>query len=78
MGPSRKYLVGISTILQLSDAERTYSRAPLGLATAQIQQHKDPAGLFVTLGGARWGGPAAAPSPRWSEAGDAPGSAVRS
>jgi outer membrane protein TolC len=46
--------VGKSNVLQLIDAERTYAQARLGLATAQIQQFQDTAGLLVAVGGAWW------------------------
>ncbi|HXA91984.1 MAG TPA: efflux transporter outer membrane subunit [Steroidobacteraceae bacterium] len=48
------YAVGKSNVLQLIDAERTYAQARLGLATAQIQQFQDTAGLLVAVGGAWW------------------------
>ncbi|HXW73446.1 MAG TPA: efflux transporter outer membrane subunit [Steroidobacteraceae bacterium] len=55
------YTVGKSSVLQLIDAERTYAQARLSLATAQIQQYQDTAGLLVALGGGWWKDPAAAP-----------------
>ena len=48
------YAAGKSTILQLIDAERSYAQARLGLASAQIQQYEDTAGLLVALGGGWW------------------------
>jgi NodT family efflux transporter outer membrane factor (OMF) lipoprotein len=52
------YTVGKTSVLQLIDAERTYAQARLSLATAQIQQYQDTAGLLVALGGGWWKDPA--------------------
>jgi NodT family efflux transporter outer membrane factor (OMF) lipoprotein len=52
------YAVGKTSVLQLIDAERTYAQARLSLATAQIQQYQDTAGLLVALGGGWWKDPA--------------------
>jgi NodT family efflux transporter outer membrane factor (OMF) lipoprotein len=60
------YAVGKTSVLQLIDAERTYAQARLSLATAQIQQYQDTAGLLVALGGGWWrdaADPAAAGAP---------------
>ena len=48
------YTVGKTSVLQLIDAQRTYAQARLSLATAQIQQFQDTAGLLVALGGGWW------------------------
>ena len=48
------YTVGKTSVLQLIDAQRTYAQARLSLATAQIQQFQDTAGLLVGLGGGWW------------------------
>jgi NodT family efflux transporter outer membrane factor (OMF) lipoprotein len=48
------YTAGASTVLQLIDAERTYSQALLGSATAEAQQLQDAVQLFVGLGGGWW------------------------
>jgi outer membrane protein TolC len=48
------YVAGKTTVLQLIDAERTYAQSKLSLATTQIQQYQDTAGLFVALGGGWW------------------------
>jgi NodT family efflux transporter outer membrane factor (OMF) lipoprotein len=48
------YGAGRSTVLQLIDAERSYSQARLGNAGAQVQQFEDAANLFVALGGGWW------------------------
>ena len=53
------YKAGKSNILQLIDAQRSYAQARLGLATAQVQQLQDTAGLLVALGGGWWTDPAA-------------------
>jgi len=53
------YTVGKTSVLQLIDAQRTYAQARLSLATAQIQQYQDTAGLLVALGGGWWRDPAA-------------------
>jgi outer membrane protein TolC len=51
------YKVGKTNVLQLIDAERTYAQARTGLATAQVQQLQDTAGLLVAVGGAWWKDP---------------------
>src|SRR3984957_19150721 len=48
------YAAGKTTILQLIDAERSYSQARLGSACAQVQQFEDASNLFVALGGGWW------------------------
>jgi NodT family efflux transporter outer membrane factor (OMF) lipoprotein len=48
------YAAGKTTVLQLIDAERTYSQAMLGMATAQAQQLEDAADLLVAVGGGWW------------------------
>ncbi len=48
------YAAGKTTVLQLIDAERTYSQARLGNASAEAQQLTDSADLFVALGGGWW------------------------
>jgi NodT family efflux transporter outer membrane factor (OMF) lipoprotein len=48
------YAAGKTTVLQLIDAERTYSQARLGNAGAEVQQLEDAADLFVALGGGWW------------------------
>jgi NodT family efflux transporter outer membrane factor (OMF) lipoprotein len=48
------YGAGRTTILQLIDAERSYSQARLGSAGAQVEQFEDAANLFVALGGGWW------------------------
>jgi NodT family efflux transporter outer membrane factor (OMF) lipoprotein len=55
--------VGKTNVLQLIDAQRTYAQARLSLATAQIQQFQDTAGLLVALGGGWWKDPAAQAHP---------------
>ena len=58
------YGAGRSTILQLIDAERTYSQARLGSAGAEVQQLEDAANLFVALGGGWWNTSVAPPAAR--------------
>jgi NodT family efflux transporter outer membrane factor (OMF) lipoprotein len=53
----QSYTVGKTSVLQLIDAQRTYAQARLSLATAQIQQYQDTAGLLVALGGGWWKDP---------------------
>jgi NodT family efflux transporter outer membrane factor (OMF) lipoprotein len=53
----QSYKVGKTNVLQLIDAQRTYAQARLGLATAQVEQLRDTAGLLVALGGAWWKDP---------------------
>jgi NodT family efflux transporter outer membrane factor (OMF) lipoprotein len=53
------YAVGKTNVLQLIDAQRTYAQARLGLASAQVQQLQDTAGLVVALGGGWWKDPQA-------------------
>jgi NodT family efflux transporter outer membrane factor (OMF) lipoprotein len=48
------YAAGKTTVLQLIDAERTYSQAMLGMASAQVQQLEDAANLLVAVGGGWW------------------------
>jgi NodT family efflux transporter outer membrane factor (OMF) lipoprotein len=60
------YGAGRSTILQLIDAERTYSQARLGSAGAEVQQLEDAANLFVALGGGWWNTSVAPPATRAS------------
>jgi NodT family efflux transporter outer membrane factor (OMF) lipoprotein len=48
------YAAGKTTVLQLIDAERTYSQALLGMASAQVQQLEDVANLLVAVGGGWW------------------------
>jgi NodT family efflux transporter outer membrane factor (OMF) lipoprotein len=48
------YAAGKTTVLQLIDAERTYSQAKLGMASAEVQQFEDAADLFVAAGGGWW------------------------
>jgi NodT family efflux transporter outer membrane factor (OMF) lipoprotein len=48
------YAAGKTTVLQLIDAERTYSQAMLGMASAQVQQLEDVASLLVAVGGGWW------------------------
>lgn len=48
------YAAGKTTVLQLIDAERTYSQARLGDASARVEQMQDAASLFVALGGGWW------------------------
>jgi NodT family efflux transporter outer membrane factor (OMF) lipoprotein len=48
------YATGTTTILQLIDAERSYSQARLGSVSADIQQLEDTVDLFVALGGGWW------------------------
>jgi outer membrane protein TolC len=55
----KSYAVGTTNVLNLIAAERTYAQARLSLATAQIQQYQDTAGVLVALGGAWWKEPAA-------------------
>jgi NodT family efflux transporter outer membrane factor (OMF) lipoprotein len=57
----QSYLVGKINVLQLIDAQRTYAQARLSVATAQVQQYQDTAGLLVALGGGWWQDPAAQP-----------------
>jgi NodT family efflux transporter outer membrane factor (OMF) lipoprotein len=55
------YAAGKTTVLQLIDAERVYSQARLGDASAKVQQLEDAADLFVALGGGWWGADLTAP-----------------
>jgi NodT family efflux transporter outer membrane factor (OMF) lipoprotein len=48
------YAAGKTTVLQLIDAERSYSQAMLGMASAQVQQLEDAANLLVAVGGGWW------------------------
>jgi NodT family efflux transporter outer membrane factor (OMF) lipoprotein len=48
------YAAGKTTVLQLIDAERSYSQAILGMASAQAQQFEDAADLLVAVGGGWW------------------------
>ena len=48
------YAAGKTTVLQLIDAERTYSQVMLGMASAQVQQFEDAANLLVAVGGGWW------------------------
>jgi NodT family efflux transporter outer membrane factor (OMF) lipoprotein len=60
------YAAGKTTILQLIDAERSYSQARLGSAGAEVQQLEDAADLFVALGGGWWNTSIAPPAARAS------------
>jgi NodT family efflux transporter outer membrane factor (OMF) lipoprotein len=60
------YGAGRTTILQLIDAERSYSQARLGSAAAEVQQLEDAANLFVALGGGWWNTSIAPPAARAS------------
>jgi len=60
------YAAGRTTILQLIDAERTYSQARLGRAGAEVQQLEDAANLFVALGGGWWNSTVTPPAARAS------------
>jgi outer membrane protein TolC len=55
------YTAGKTTVLQLIDAERSYSQARLGSASADFAQLQDTVQLFVALGGGWWHDPAVAP-----------------
>ena len=48
------YTSGATNILQLIDAERSYSQALLGSLSAQAEQLQDAVQLFVALGGGWW------------------------
>jgi NodT family efflux transporter outer membrane factor (OMF) lipoprotein len=48
------YATGTTTILQLIDAERSYSQARLGSVSADMQQLEDTVDLLVALGGGWW------------------------
>lgn len=48
------YAAGKTTVLQLIDAERTYSQVMLGMASAEVQQFEDAANLLVAVGGGWW------------------------
>jgi NodT family efflux transporter outer membrane factor (OMF) lipoprotein len=48
------YTAGKSTVLQLIDAERSYSQALLGSVGAEAQQQLDTVLLLVALGGGWW------------------------
>jgi NodT family efflux transporter outer membrane factor (OMF) lipoprotein len=54
------YTAGKTTILQLIDAERSYSQALLGSVGADSQQQLDTVTLLVALGGGWWNSPIAA------------------
>jgi NodT family efflux transporter outer membrane factor (OMF) lipoprotein len=54
------YAAGKSTVLQLIDAERSYSQALLGSVGADSQQQLDTVQLLVALGGGWWNSPLAA------------------
>jgi NodT family efflux transporter outer membrane factor (OMF) lipoprotein len=56
------YGAGRTTILQLIDAERSYSQARLGSAGAHVQQFEDAANLLVALGGGWWNSSIAPPA----------------
>ena len=60
------YAAGRTTVLQLIDAERAYSQARLGNASAEVQQLEDAANLFVALGGGWWHTTIAPPAARES------------
>jgi NodT family efflux transporter outer membrane factor (OMF) lipoprotein len=60
------YAAGRTTVLQLIDAERTYSQARLGFASAEMNQLEDAANLFVALGGGWWHTGIAPPAARES------------
>jgi NodT family efflux transporter outer membrane factor (OMF) lipoprotein len=57
----KSYAAGKTTVLQLIDAERTYSQAKLGSATADASQLEDAVNLFVALGGGWWNAQVAEP-----------------
>ncbi len=48
------YEAGKTSILQLFDAERSYSQARLGSVVAETEQFEDTAQLFVALGAGWW------------------------
>jgi NodT family efflux transporter outer membrane factor (OMF) lipoprotein len=50
----KSYAVGTTNVLQLIDAERSYSQARLGSANAEAEQMEDTAKLLVALGGGWW------------------------
>jgi len=50
----KSYAAGKTTVLQLIDAERSYSQAVLGNAAAEAEQLEDTVSLFVALGGGWW------------------------
>jgi NodT family efflux transporter outer membrane factor (OMF) lipoprotein len=54
------YTAGKSTVLQLIDAERSYSQALLGSVGADSQQQLDTVQLLIALGGGWWNFPIAA------------------
>jgi NodT family efflux transporter outer membrane factor (OMF) lipoprotein len=58
------YGAGRTSILQLIDAERSYSQARLGGAGAEVQRLQDAASLFVALGGGWWSVPVIPPAAR--------------
>jgi NodT family efflux transporter outer membrane factor (OMF) lipoprotein len=60
------YAAGKTTILQLIDAERSYSQSRLGNAGAQVQQFEDAVNLFVALGGGWWNSSIAPPAAQTS------------
>jgi NodT family efflux transporter outer membrane factor (OMF) lipoprotein len=53
------YAAGKTSVLQLIDAERSYSQALLGSVGATAQQLQDAVQLFVALGGGWWNSPIA-------------------
>ncbi|HEX4023131.1 MAG TPA: efflux transporter outer membrane subunit [Steroidobacteraceae bacterium] len=53
------YAAGKTSVLQLIDAERSYSQALLGSVGASSQQLQDAVQLFVALGGGWWNSPIA-------------------
>ena len=48
------YTAGASTVLQLIDAQRSYSQPLLGSVGAEAEQLQDAVQLFVALGGGWW------------------------
>jgi NodT family efflux transporter outer membrane factor (OMF) lipoprotein len=56
------YAAGASSVLQLIDAERSYSQALLGSVGADAAQLQDCVQLFVALGGGWWNSPYVPPS----------------
>jgi NodT family efflux transporter outer membrane factor (OMF) lipoprotein len=56
------YKAGRTSILQLIDAQRSYSQARLGSAGAEVERLEDASNLLVALGGGWWASPVIPPA----------------
>ncbi|HEX4242336.1 MAG TPA: TolC family protein [Steroidobacteraceae bacterium] len=56
------YTAGRTSILQLIDAERSYSQARLGSAGAEAERLEDASNLLIALGGGWWASPVMPPA----------------